>query len=339
MATSRNDDDVTLRMEDIAREAGVSIATVSRVFNQPEVVSPETLTRVKEIAARLRYTPNLTAGSLAGNRSRIIAAVIPVITNSIFSETIDGLSTVLTGRGYQLLLGQTWYRDDQQAALIETFLGRRVDGLVLTGITRDRKVRARLKGARIPIVETWELGASPIDMLVGFSNEKAAAAAAEYLIGRGRSRLGFIGGLDQRSGARLDGFRRAAADAGLAPPGIVRIPSPSPSSVLAGSQAISQLLDDQPGTDAVFCSNDMIALGVLVECQRRRLAVPGRLAVMGFSDLPIARAVTPSLTTVQVGAMDIGSRAATMLLEKIDTGRTARKRIDLGFSIVARESA
>jgi LacI family gluconate utilization system Gnt-I transcriptional repressor len=326
-------------MEDIAREAGVSIATVSRVFNQPGVVSPDTLTRVREIAARLRYTPNLTAGSLAGSRSRIIAAVIPVITNSIFSETIDGLSTVLTGRGYQLLLGQTWYRDDQQAALIDTFLGRRVDGLVLTGITRDRKVRARLKSARIPIVETWELGTSPIDMLVGFSNEKAAAAAAEYLIGKGHSRLGFIGGLDQRSGARLDGFCRAAADAGLAPPVVVRIPSPSPSSVMAGSEAIAQLLRDQPGMDAVFCSNDMIALGVLVECQRRRLAVPGRLAVMGFSDLPIAKAVTPALTTVQVGAMEIGARAAAMLLEKIDTGHSAHKRIDLGFSIVARESA
>lgn len=338
MAASR-DDDSTLKMEDIAREAGVSIATVSRVFNQPAVVSPDTLARVREIASRLRYTPNLMAGSLAGNRSRIIAAVIPTITNSIFSETIDGLSTVLTGRGYQLLLGQTWYRDDQQAALVETFLGRRVDGLVLTGITRDRKVRARLKGARIPIVETWELGASPIDMLVGFSNEQAAAAAAEYLVGRGYARLGFIGGLDQRSGARLDGFCRAAAAAGKPTPGIVRIPSPSPSSVTAGSEAIAQLLHDHPRTDAVFCSNDMIALGVLVECQRRGLAVPRQLAVMGFSDLPIAKAVTPSLTTVQVGAMEIGSRAAAMLLEKIDTGRTARRRVDLGFSIVARESA
>ncbi|MBS0220585.1 MAG: LacI family DNA-binding transcriptional regulator [Proteobacteria bacterium] len=333
------DDDAKLKMEDIAREAGVSIATVSRVFNRPGVVHPDTLARVKEIASRLRYTPNLTAGSLAGNRSRIIAAVIPTITNSIFSETIDGLSTVLTGRGYQLLLGQTSYRDDQQAALIETFLGRRVDGLVLTGITRDRKVRTRLKSARIPIVETWEFGANPIDMLVGFSNEKAGAAAADYLIGRGYARLGFIGGSDQRSGARLEGFCHAVAAAGIAPCRIVRIPSPSPSSVMAGSQAIAQLLHERPKPDAVFCSNDMIALGALVECQRRGLNVPRQLAVMGFSDLPIAKAVAPSLTTVQVGAMDIGSQAATMLLEKIEKGHIACKRVDLGFSIVARESA
>jgi LacI family gluconate utilization system Gnt-I transcriptional repressor len=332
-------DETTLKMEDIAREAGVSIATVSRAFNQPSLVSPATLARVRQVADRLRYTPNLTAGSLAGNRSRIVAAVIPTITSSIFSETIDGLSTVLTERGYQLLLGQTRYRDDQQAALIETFLGRRVDGLVLTGITRDKRLRARLKGARIPIVETWDLGASPIDMLVGFSNEKAATAAAGYLIGRGYSRLGFIGGLDQRSGARLEGFCAAAAAAGLPHPGIVRIASPSPSSVLAGAQAIGELLGTHPGIDAVFCSNDMIALGVLTECQRRGLAVPKKLAVMGFSDLPIARAVTPSLTTVQVGAMEIGSRAATMLLDKIESGRTARRRVDLGFSVVPRESA
>lgn len=333
------DDDAAPKMEDIAREAGVSIATVSRVFNQPGIVSPSTVARVRQIADRLRYTPNLMAGSLAGSRSRIIAAVIPVITNSIFSETIDGLSTTLTERGYQLLLGQTRYQEDQQVALIETFLGRRVDGLVLTGITRDKQLRAKLKSARIPVVETWELGANPVDMLVGFSNEKAAGAAADYLIGRGHTHLAFIGGMDQRSEARLAGFCSAVAKARLPPPEIVQIPSPSPFSVLAGSQAIAQLLQEHRAIDAVFCSNDMIALGVLIECQRRSVDVPGKLAVMGFSDLPIARAVSPSLTTVQVGAREIGSRAATMLLEKIERGRATQKRVDLGFSVVARESA
>lgn len=326
-------------MEDVAREAGVSIATVSRVFNQPELVSPQTLERVRSVAARASYTPNLTAGSLAGARSRIVAAVIPVITSSIFSETIDGLSTVLSGAGYQLLLGQTWYREDRLAELVDTFLGRRVDGLVLTGITRDRALRERIRGAGIPVVETWELGRGPIDMLVGFSNEDAAAAAARHLIETGRRRLGFIGGMDLRSGARLEGFQAAIRKARLRAPAVARVPSPSPSSVVAGSQALVKLLGDAPDIDAVFCSNDMIAMGVLLECQRQAIAVPKRLAVMGFSDLPIAASLVPSLTTVQVGARDIGARAADLVLGRIQLRKELPKRVDLGFSVVVRESA
>ena len=325
-------------MEDVAREAGVSLATVSRVFNQPDIVSADTVERVRQVAGRLGYTPNLTAGSLAGNRSKIIAAVVPTITNSIFSETIDGLSTVLTEKRYQLLLGQTWYDDRRLAELVETFIGRRVDGLVLTGLTRDAALRKRIKAARIPVVETWELGPRPIDMLVGFSNEAAASAAARHLIGKGRTRLGFIGGMDLRSGARLKGYCAEIQAAGLPAPSIVRIPSPSPSSVLAGCEAIVRLLAMSPTVDAVLCSNDMIAMGVLLECQRRGIAVPGRIAVMGFSDLPVAQVLVPALTTVQVRAREIGLRAADLILDRLGSVERKPARLDLGFSIVIRDS-
>ncbi|CAH1694683.1 LacI family DNA-binding transcriptional regulator [Hyphomicrobiales bacterium] len=331
-------DSPVLRMEDIAREAGVSLATVSRVFNQPGIVSPDTVDRVRRVAGRLGYTPNLTAGSLAGNRSKIIAAVVPTITNSIFSETIDGLSTVLTENRYQLLLGQTLYDKKRLAELVETFIGRRVDGLVLTGLTRNAALRKRIKAARIPVVETWELGPRPIDMLVGFSNGDAAAAAARHLIDRGRTRLGFIGGMDLRSGARLKGFSAEVTAAGLGAPTVVRIPSPSPSSVLAGCEALVRLLAMAPDVDAIFCSNDMIAMGVLLECQRRGVAVPARVAVMGFSDLPVAQVLVPALTTVQVRAREIGQRAAEQVLARLNSTEKGPAQLDLGFSIVIRES-
>lgn len=326
-------------MEDIAREAGVSIATVSRVFNQPEVVSPATLETVRKVAAKFGYTPNLTAGSLAGNRSKIVAAIVPVITSSIFSETIDGLSTVLSENGYQLLLGQTWYREDRLAALVDTFLGRRVDGLVLTGITRDKALRKRIRGSGIPVVETWELGRSPTDMLVGFSNQDAAAAAARHLIDRGHKSLGFIGGMDIRSTERLDGFRSAIEAAGLREPRVARVPSPSPSSVLVGAEAIRALLAQFPDISAAFCTNDMIAMGVLLECQRQGIPVPHKLAVMGFSDLPIAASLVPALTTVQVSAHAIGTHAAQMILGRKGILERQPNRLDLGYSVVVRESA
>ena len=139
-------------MEDVARAAGVSMITVSRALNAPDKVAPATLARVRAAIDSLRYVPNLMAGSLASKRSRIVAAIVPTIANSIFSETIDGLAQALATRGYQLLLGQTHYSADEEAALVGAFLGRRVDGIVLTGLGHARGVRARLERAAFPVV-------------------------------------------------------------------------------------------------------------------------------------------------------------------------------------------
>ena len=200
-----------VRMEDVAREAGVSPVTVSRALNTPEKLAPATLAAVRAAIERLRYVPNLTAGSLASNRSRIVAAIVPTIANSIFSDTIDGLATVMAPHRYQLLLGQTQYRDDEEAQLVEAFLGRRVDGLVLTGVKHARGLRARLQRAGIPVVETWDLTARPIDMLVGFSNRAAGEAAARYLLGKGYRRLAFIGGEDDSLGGATRRVSRCGA--------------------------------------------------------------------------------------------------------------------------------
>ena len=131
-------------MADVAREAGVSLVTVSRVINQPDKVAPETLAQVREAIDRLRYVPNLMAGSLASNRTRIVAAVVPTLASSIFSDTIDGLSLALAQAGYQLLVGQTQFDGDQEISVAEAFIGRRVDGLVLIRSGEDRRVDERL---------------------------------------------------------------------------------------------------------------------------------------------------------------------------------------------------
>ena len=123
------------RMSDVARAAGVSLVTVSRAINTPTKLAPDTLAAVRVAIERLGYVPNLMAGSLASNRSRIVAAIVPTISNLVFSETLEALAQTLADGGYQLLLGQSAYRHNDEAALVDTFLGRRVDGLVLT----DRK--------------------------------------------------------------------------------------------------------------------------------------------------------------------------------------------------------
>lgn len=333
---SRTSGAVPVRMEDVARAAGVSMITVSRALNTPDKLAPATLARVRAAIERLRYVPNLTAGSLASNRSRIVAAIVPTIANSIFSDTIDGVSRLLARHRYQLLLGQTQYREDEEAALVDAFLGRRVDGLVLTGVVHARGVRARLQRAGMPVVETWDLTPRPIDMLVGFSNRKAGEAAARYLIGKGYRSLAFIGGVDERSAARLAGFREVARASGVADVATALLPAPS--SPTDGSGALAGLLaHGRPR--ALFCSNDMLAAGALFECQRRGIAVPGKIAVMGFADLPIAAGIEPALTSVQVRAIEMGERAGAMLMTRLARGATPERIVDLGFAVIERASA
>ena len=324
-------------MEDVALAAGVSLVTVSRALNTPGKLAPATLAAVRAAIEKLRYVPNLTAGSLASNRTRIVAAIVPTIANSIFSETIDGLAGMLAGERFHLLLGQSRYRDDEEAALVDAFLGRRVDGMVLAGIRHAAGVRSKLQRAGIPVVETWDLTPRPIDMLVGFSNRDAGRAVAHYLVDKGYAPLAFIGGHDDRSAARLAGFE---AGAGARDAGPVRTALlPSPSSVLDGGRALAELLAVGAPPRAVFCTNDMLAAGALFECRRRGIAVPGRIAVIGFADLPIAAGIEPTLTSVQVRSAEMGRRAGELLLRRLSGDADAQRVVDLGFAVVERQSA
>jgi LacI family gluconate utilization system Gnt-I transcriptional repressor len=323
-------------MEDVARAAGVSMVTVSRALNAPDKLAPATLAAVRAAVERLRYVHNLAAGSLASRRSRIVAAIVPTVASSIFSDTVDGLARALAPHRYQMLLGQSQYRPEIEADLIAAFLGRRVDGLLLIGARHARGVRATLQRAGIPVVETWDLSPRPIDMLVGFSNRDAGRAAAAHLLDKGYRTLGFIGGDDDRSAARLEGFRTHAQERGVAH--VVASQVPAPSSVLDGVAACCDLLRSSRPPRAVFCSNDMLAAGALFECQRHRIAVPGELALMGFADLPIAAALEPALTTVQVRAAAMGQRAGELLLRRLAGEPEPVRIVDLGFSVVERAS-
>jgi LacI family gluconate utilization system Gnt-I transcriptional repressor len=323
-----------VRMHDVARLAGVSPITVSRALNQPDKLSEATRRRVAEAIARVGYVPNLTAGSLASNRSRIIAAIVPTIANSIFADTVQGLSDGLARDGYQLLLGQTGYSDATEAALIRAFLGRRPDALVLTGIGRPPAARALLRNAGIPIVETWDLADDPIDLLVGFSNRAAGRAMAEYLTGRGYERIAFVGGGDQRSLARRAGFEQA-----LAPLRAVCVGLDGQASVPAGRAALHTVLAQAPDMRAIFFSTDVLAIGALLECRRLGWKVPERLAIAGLGDLPLAAEMIPALTTIEIRGYAIGARAAQMVLQRLSGAAVDPRIVDLGFRIIARDSA
>lgn len=322
---------------DVARVAGVSAMTVSRVINKPDLVPPATAARVRAAIDKLGYVRNSVAGALRSKRSHLVAAVVPTLSGPVFLESIDALNAGLTRRGYHLIVAQSGYADPREDELLSDLLGRRPDAIVLTGTVRSAAGKRRLLAAKVPVLEIWDLARDPIDMLIGFSHEAVGAAVAQFLAAGGRQRLALIGAGDARSKRRWDAFRQRAVDGGLAPPVAEFVPAPA--KLGDGRRALRTLLAAHPGIDAVFTSSDMLAAGVLVEAQVQRRSVPQELAVVGFGDLNFAADLEPALTTVRVDAARIGELAAELLVQRLRGAPIAERVVDVGFEIVRRASA
>jgi LacI family gluconate utilization system Gnt-I transcriptional repressor len=332
-----------ITLTDVARLAGVAPITASRALNTPHQVSAHVLRAVREAVERTGYVPNMLAGGLASSRSRLVAAVVPTIVGPVFLESVQSLTDALAERGYQLMLGQSGYTNSREDALLDQIIGRRPDGIVLTGIMHSAHGRKRLLASGIPVVETWDLTDTPLDMLVGFSHEKAGAAVADFFHARGRRRVAVLSGDDARAAQRHAGFARRCAELALAGGGdggaLPNVRMPAPTSVRAGREAFSRLIAMAPDTDAVFCGSDLMALGVLTEARARGIAVPARLAVVGFGDLTFAADLHPALTTVRIDGTSIGRHAARFILDRVEGREPAERVIDVGFQIVERDSA
>lgn len=326
-----------VRMSDVAAAAGVALATVSRALNEPQKVSPETLRAVQDAVERMGYVQDLTAGSLASSRSRIVGAIVPTLANSWFADTMQGLAAELAPAGYQLMLAQSSYHPQAERGLIDTFMGRRVDALVLTGAEHEPAVVDKLIRLGLPVVETWDLPERPIDLAVGFSNVEAGACAARHLLRQGRSQLAFLGAEEARSRLRQQGYTRELEKQGARVRGLA-LTTP-PSSIEAGRRMMAELAAAEPDVEGVFCSNDYLAIGALVWARESGWSVPGRLAVMGFSDLPMAQATWPALTTVRVDTVGIGRQAGQLLLARLRGEVLATCVADVGFQLMERESA
>jgi len=324
-------------LHDVAKLAGVAPITASRALNTPEQVSPEVRQRIAEAVSRTGYVPNRLAGGLASARSRLVAAVVPTIAGPVFLETVQSLTSALAERGYQLMLGQSGYDLSREDALLEAIIGRRPDGIVLTGIMHSAEGRRRLLAAGIPVVETWDLTPTPLDMLVGFSHVDVGRAVAEFLHRRGRRKLAMVAGDDERASRRQQAFEAAAQRLGLAPVQATTVPAPT--TLKSGRQALAALLQTAPGTDAVFCSSDLLAMGVMTEARVRGIEVPGQLAVIGFGDLDFAADMHPALSTVRIDGTAIGRQAAQFIVDRAEGRAVAQPIIDIGFSIIERDSA
>jgi LacI family gluconate utilization system Gnt-I transcriptional repressor len=325
-------------LADVAAEVGVSAITISRALRTPEKVSESLRERIAVAIERLGYHPDAAARALASKRTNVIGVIIPSITNNVFSDVLHGIYEALEGSPFDIQLANYRYSPLKEEKLLRIFLGQKPAGLVIAGLDQTEAARAMLERAPCPVVQIMETGADPVDMLVGFSHSDAAAAATRHLFERGYRKPGFLGGrMDPRSQRRFQGFRAAAMEARIFDDRRV-VTTLRASTVTLGGQLFAELLERAPETDAVFCNNDDMALGVLFEAQRRRIAVPDQLGICGFNDFELVAAACPSITSVRTFREEMGGRAIAMLAAAIGGERPAEPVVDLGFEVRPRES-
>jgi LacI family gluconate utilization system Gnt-I transcriptional repressor len=329
-----------VRMVEVARQAGVAPVTVSRVFHAPDKVAPETRLRVEQVIHELGYVPNLIAQALVVARTGIVAALIPTIDNSLHAEMVQAMSDRCRAAGLHLLLGCTNFSVEEEEEMVRSFLARQPEAIYLTGITHTAATRAMLAASGLPVVEVANLPREPIDMAVGCSSQHAAAAMTRLLIDTGRRRIAYVFspiGANDRLADRRRGHLLALEASGLATDPAQAVETEL--SIAGGAAALRTLLERQVAIDAIFCSTDVLAVGVLLECLRRGLRVPDQLAVAGFDDLPLAAEIVPALTTVRVPRRRMGEEAARLILTRLSGQEVETPVVDVGFEIVRRASA
>jgi len=308
-------------LDDVARRAGVSAATVSRCLNLPDRVRPETRARVEAVIEELGYTPHFGGRALASNRTNTIGAVIPTMENAIFALGLQALQDELSASGVTLLVAQSHYDPQREADQIRTLLGRGVDGLVLIGEARPDDTYRLLRERGVPFVLVWSHRSDCPHRCVGFDNRAAARQMAGRVLDLGHRRVAMIAGVtawNDRASERVEGVREALAARGLEldPPYLVE----TAYALDASAEAAKRLLALSPRPTAIICGNDVLAAGAIRGARETGLAAPGDVSIVGFDDIELATVVEPALTTVRVPHRRMGRAAAQLLLRMVGSG-------------------
>lgn len=324
-------------LSDVAREAGVSTASVSRVINTPERVRAQLRARIEAAIKDLGYIPSAAARALVTRKTRAIGAIVPTIDDAIFATGINALQRQLTRLGYTLLLASSEYDRNQEVHEAQTLLAHGVEGLMLIGEAHDEQLYALLGRYGVPFINCWTYRADSAYPCVGFDNRRAALELTQYLTKLGHRDIGMIAGItagNDRARDRVLGVRDALAAIGasLRPERIVE----QPYSIADGRNGARELLacGSEPPT-AIIGGNDILAMGALFECQAQGLAVPDTLSIAGFDDLSISAHLQPSLTTVLVPSAEMGQRAADFLVRRL-SGQPALDHVEVQTNLVVR---
>ncbi len=323
-------------LDDVARTAGVSAATVSRFVNSPKVVAPATGERIRAAIAETGYIPNALAGGLASNKSKLVAVLIPHLNNSIFNDTIEAMVDELDAAGLNVMLGLTGLDQRRTEDVVRAALGRRVDAIIATG-PLEEGLAEMVRRAPALFIQVWELPDDPPGIAVGFSHRDAGRDIARFLVSRGYRRPHLVTAEGTRAAMRREGFLGEWAAQGQGPVSEGQVAVPSHFGHARRLFGELRRLEELP--DVVVCGSDTLAQGLIVEAQSAGLRVPDNLAVVGFGNSAVAGEMRPTITTVDVDGARIAREAIAAIRRHSAGEPQPSKRIDVGFRLIARESA
>jgi LacI family gluconate utilization system Gnt-I transcriptional repressor len=331
--------DTPVTLDDIALQTGLSKMTVSRVLRGTGSFSAVAREKVERAVRDTGYVPNRLAGALASSRSTLVAVIVPTIGNIVFTEVLAGISQVFAPAGLQAVLGVTDYDIERETRLVETMLSWRPNALIIAGLEHSTTTQRLLRKSGIPVVQIMDIDGDPVDAAVGFSQRRAGEVVARHFLDKGYRRIGYAGidlAHDMRAAKRYRGFLDTLKSVGISI--AYEFVAPLPTSLEIGALALQRLMHDCPDLDAVYFANDDMAVGALLHCLRVGISVPGRIAMAGFNGLGIGQAMPVQLTSVRSPRIEIGTRAAEIVLMR-NAGRRTRRIEDVGFDFIAGQTS
>jgi LacI family transcriptional regulator len=326
-------------ISDVAREAGVSLMTVSRVINDKGEISQATRQRVHDVIERLGYRPSGIARGLATQRTGTLGLVVPDMANPFFSDVARGVEDRARAAGYNVFICNTDESPQREIAALESLEEKRVDGLVLcSSRLHEEGLRAALDHHPAAVLINRRMATYHVDAVL-LADREGALVATRHLLRAGHRAIGFLSGpvASYSSQQRARGYRAALAEAGIP---LNPVWNRACSYELEGGRETARLLvGDHPDLTALFCYNDLVAVGALQACADLGRRVPEELALVGFDDIPLAALVNPPLTTCHVPRYELGDHAMRLLLKRIEGLSEAHDEIVLYPELVVRASA
>ena len=329
-----------VKIEDVARAAGVSVATVSRVLNEQGGVLPQTQEKVRNAAATLHYEPNLSARNLRKNESRIILILAPNFSNPYYSNVLSGICDVSRNLGYSTLIYNTYDSNALDEPLVTSlFQKNRADGMITLAVNKDDRWLAKYAG-KYPLVQCSEYVEDAALPHISVDNRLAASESVAQLIAQGHTRIGIVTSANRylSSENRLRGYLDALDAAGIAKDDALIAYASADYSFASGKQAARDLLSLPEPPSAIFCVSDILALGVIAAAGKMGLQVPWDLSVTGFDDVDYTTMFHPYLTTVAVPCYELGRSSMLLLYDHIQQKPGAQQAVYLPHQLVQRET-
>lgn len=324
-------------IEEVAREAGVSVATVSRVLNKSNAVAVNTRIKVETIIKKLNYEPNMLGRNLRRSESRMILALMPNMSNPFYTKIVHGIEDVARKSGYSVLLCQTDLNLEREKIYINLLKQKLADGLISMDPTLDKGTLKDV-GVKYPIIQCCEYSEEVNIPYITIDNYNAGYKAVKHLLSIGRKRIALINSDNKFQYARLrqQGYKKAIEEAGLEYKEEYVINGEL--DFESGQRAMKQLLSLEIKPDAVFLVSDVLAIGALKSLKEARVSVPEDIAIVGFDNIQFATMTNPSITTIAQPMYEIGCQSCKMLIEKIKNKEAKIDNIVMDFELIIRES-